>query len=58
MPLSPEKQERVEELVEDMRLSMPEDEWSAITKMAKEVANRNRAKNGLPPEPDANESIH
>jgi hypothetical protein len=58
MPLDPEKQKRVEELMEDMKLSMPEDEWNSITKMAKEAANRNRIKNGLPPEPDSDESIH
>jgi len=42
MPLDQDKQKRVDELMEDMRSSMPEDEWNAITKMAKEAAERNR----------------
>jgi hypothetical protein len=58
MPLDPDKQARVDELMEAMRLSMPEDEWNAITKMAKKAANLNRLKRGLPQIPDDDESVH
>jgi len=59
MPLDQDKQKRVDELMEDMRSSMPEDEWNAITKMAKEAAERNRLRTkALDPSTETDGAIH
>ena len=59
MPLDQDKQKRVDELMEDMRSSMPEDDWNAITKMAKEAAERNRLRTkALDPSTETDGAIH